>query len=319
MKRGILLCVGGILTGLLLVAGCSDRQAGEPTGILSPPNAAPAATQQSDPALVAALLNINRQLAARGLRYAAESIEFFTIGNGRPEARLHQEPFRWVPNDPRRNADGDNITYMVDQPQGTTASGLTNAQTEAAIDQALATWTGDKSLNNVQLVKRPYTGVDPDIYDSFFGFGSFGTPFQADIIEAGWYPRGLFEAAGGAGGGGSILAFTISFIFVDNNGNPTDINGDNYLDQAFSEVYYNNTWGDPNGDRANYPWGIGIALPGIDVQTVALHENGHAIDLGHFGPPPVAVMNPVYAGIRLSPYPADNAGLSTVWASWPLQ
>jgi hypothetical protein len=65
------------------------------------------------------------------------------------------------------------------------------------------------------------------------------------------------------------------------------------------------------------PWGINVALPGIDVETVALHENGHSLGIGHFGPPPAAVMNPVYAGIRHSPLAVDSAGMCSVWASWP--
>jgi hypothetical protein len=32
------------------------------------------------------------------------SIEFFTIGQGRPSNRIHQQFFRWVPNDARRAA-----------------------------------------------------------------------------------------------------------------------------------------------------------------------------------------------------------------------
>ncbi|MBC8647056.1 MAG: hypothetical protein H7X85_07825 [Thermoanaerobaculia bacterium] len=84
---------------------------------------------------------INAQLADMGLDIAIEQIEFFTIGGGRPSNRIHQQEFRWVANDPRRLADGTNITYLVDQSDGDTASGLSNAQTEAAIDRAMDTWT----------------------------------------------------------------------------------------------------------------------------------------------------------------------------------
>ena len=110
----------------------------------------------------------------------------------------------------------------------------------------------------------------------------------------------------------------MTFIFVDpDTGEPTDINGDNRLDTALNEVYYNNNFGNPAGDRAGNPWGIDVLLPGIDVETVALHENGHSLGIGHFGPPPPAVMNPVYAGIRHSPLPVDSAGMCSVWRSWP--
>jgi len=84
-----------------------------------------------------------------------------------------------------------------------------------------------------------------------------------------------------------------------------------------NEVYYNDNFGDPGGDRAGNPWGINVSLPGIDVETVALHENGHSLGIGHFGPPPIAVMNPVYGGIRHTPFSVDNAGMCAVFASWP--
>lgn len=272
---------------------------------------------EGDPRVLALMHQINQQLAATGLNLAVEQIEFFTIGRGRPSNRIHQQEFRWVAGDLRRLADGDNITYLVDQSDGATASGLTNAQTEAAIDRALDTWQAERCFKKVDIVKRADSGADPDIFDFFFGFGGFGNPFLADITNAGWLPRAFFEAVGGPGGGRGILAFSVTFIFINPDGTPTDINGDNYIDTVLNEVYYNNNFGDPTGDRPGNPWGINIALPGIDVETVALHENGHSLGLGHFGPPPAAVMNPVYSGIRQLPLPVDHAGMCAVWASWP--
>lgn len=272
---------------------------------------------EGDPYVLGLMHEINAHLAKTGQGFAVEQIEFYTLGLGRPSNRIHQQPFRWVPGDPRRLAQGDDITYLVDQSDGATASGLTNAQTEAAIDSALATWdTGESCMGNVDIVKRADSGADPDIFDAFFGFGGFGDPFLADIVNAGWLPRAFFEAVGGPGGGRGILAFSVTFIFTS-GGVPTDINGDNYLDTALNEVYYNDNFGNPAGDRAGNPWGININLPGIDVETVALHENGHSLGLGHFGPPPAAVMNPVYAGINQDPDPIDHAGMCAVWSSWP--
>lgn len=272
---------------------------------------------EGDPAVLALMAQVNDQLRAMGMNVAVEQIEFFTIGNGRPSNRIHQQVFRWVAGDARRLADGDNLTYLVDQSDGATASGLTNAQTEAALDRALDTWQANHCFKKLDIVKRADSGADPDIFDSFFGFGGFGNPFLADIVEAGWLPKAFFDAVGGPGGGNGILAFSVSFIFTDGLGNPTDINGDNYLDTALNEVYYNDNFGNPGGTRPGNPWGINVALPGIDVETVGLHENGHSLGVGHFGPPPDAVMNPVYAGIRHSPFPVDSAGMCAVWASWP--
>jgi hypothetical protein len=287
------------------------------TALLTLSPSAQTQSGQGDPEVLARMVALNAQLRATGQNIAVEGIDFFTIGQGRPGNRIHQQEFRWVAGDPRRLADGTNITYLVDESEGATASGLTNAQTEPAIDRAFDTWQEQQPFMKVDLVKRGDSGADPDIFDSFFGFGGYGNPFLADIVNAGWLPRAYFEAVGGPGGGRGILAFSVSFIFTDDDGNPTDINGDNYLDTALNEVYYNDTFGDSGADRAGNPWGIDTALPGIDVETVALHENGHSLGLGHFGPPPVAVLNPVYGGIRHVPFAIDNAGMAAMWASWP--
>ena len=285
--------------------------------------AVPASAQEGDPAVLAKMRNVNARLKAAGYNVAVEQIDFFTIGGGRPSNRIHQQEFRWVAFDPRRAADGDNITYIVDQSSGATASGLTAAQTEAAIDRALGTWeTKESCLRNVDIIKRADPGVDITIFDELFqGFDDDpnvdGDPFAADIVEAGWRPRAFFDAVGGPGGGRGILAFSVSFIFTDNAGNPTDINGDKHLDTALNEVYYNDTFGQAGTDRVGNPWAINQPLPSIDVETVALHENGHSLELGHFGPPPAAVMNPVYAGIRHLPLSVDHAGMCAVWRSWP--
>jgi len=315
-----------VASAAIVVAAC-DRPATAPVDAGSPSLAQ--STASGDPAILALMGKANAKLRARGFHIAVEAMQYFTDGLGRPSNRLHQQEFRWVPSDPRRLAQGDDITYMVATNRGTTASGLTAAQTTGAIQRALATWSVDAALKKVQLVERAYPGGDVTIFDEIIdqtagsSFDDFrrqdGNPLVADVVNAGWLPRDYFETVGGPGGGRGILAFSVSFVFIDDNGAPTDINGDNYLDTALNEVYYNNTFGDPKApdNRKDRPWGIDIAPPAIDVETVGLHENGHSLGLGHFGPEPEAVMNPVYAGIRHVPLPADDAGMSAVWASWP--
>lgn len=300
MKKATIVLLTVLALLALVVPGNASAQGGE-----------------GDPYVLAQMEKINKQLKAKGLNLAVEEIDFFTLDNARPSNRIHQQEFRWVANDARRLADGDNITYLVDKSDGKTASGLSSAQTEGAIDRSFNTWQADSCLSNVDLIKRADSGADPDIFDWFFGFGRYGDPYLADIVNAGWLPREYFEAVGGPGGGRGILAFSVTFIFVDEADNPTDINNDGYMDTALNEVYYNDTFGDRKTDRAGNPWAINQPLPAIDVETVALHENGHSLGLGHFGPPPDAVMNPRYAGIRHAPLPPDSSGMCAIWSSWP--
>jgi hypothetical protein len=283
---------------------------------------------KGDPAVLALMHKANDRLRARKLGVAIESIEFFTIGQGRPSNRIHAQEFRWVPSDPRRIAQFDDITHLIAKNRATTASGLTERETTGAIQRAFATWSADEALSKVDLIERAYPGGDVTIFDELIdaekprtSFDDFdkedGNPFVADIVNAGWLPRAYFEKVGGPGGGRGILAFSVTFIFQNDDGSPTDINGDNRLDTALNEVYYNNTFGDPSNDRVNNPWRINQPLPAIDVETVALHENGHSLGIGHFGPPPDAVLNPIYAGIRQTPLAPDDAGMTAVWSSWP--
>lgn len=122
------------------------------------------AEQEGDPAVLAKMQEINENLRAMGLGIAIEEINFITIGQGRPANRIHQTGLRWVAGDPRRLAQADDITYLVDQSDGAPASGLTNAQTEAALDRAMNTWDASKCLKKVDIVKRADSGADPGYF-----------------------------------------------------------------------------------------------------------------------------------------------------------
>ena len=264
----------------------------------------------SDEELVALFSDMNAAYAEAGIGVEIAEFECFTIGNGRPAVRILQNPFRWVASDPRRAAQGDDITFIVDDGQAVHAPSSLGAWPSAEVAAGQTTWFGDRCMDKVDDFQRASTGNDDTLFDEGL-FSSFctlpggdlpgfpsttlGVPagiFAADIIHAGWYPAGCF--------GPLTLAFSVTFTFTG-----TDVNNDQYADTAFNEVYYNDafTWDTTGGD--------------IDVQTVALHESGHSLGVGHFGPPPSAVMNPVYAGRKVTLEPIDHAGMCTVWAQWP--
>jgi hypothetical protein len=110
---------------------------------------------------------------------------------------------------------------------------------------------------------------------------------------------------------------TFTFIFIDNDGNPTDLDRDGRADTAFREIYYN----------LAFAWGTGGGNPNnVDIQSVAIHEFGHGLGLAHFGKlflkndgslqaAPRAIMNAAYTGEDREIRGTDNAGFCHIWAS----
>ncbi|HEX2255056.1 MAG TPA: matrixin family metalloprotease [Thermoanaerobaculia bacterium] len=261
--------------------------------------AAARAAESGDAESLAIMRSMNAGLKAMWMDIRLESIDYLTLGTGRPSDRLLNQPFRWVPDDARRRAAGTSITWLIDPSWGVaTASGLSQETTAEAIGRAMATWASDGCLRGTPLIERPHPGGDVTVTDYFFGTGGFGNPFAADVVHGGWMPADtpFFDR--------STVALSATYVFIDPvTGEPTDVDGDGNLDAALNEIYYNDA----------FTWSHGGALPTVDVETTALHEVGHALDLGHFGSPPEAVMNPVYSGVRRELEPLDHAGLCTVW------
>lgn len=275
--------------------------------------------QEGDPYTIETMEEYNGGLKALWMDIQIEQIEVLTLGNGHASSRLHRQPFRWVAGDARRQADGSNLTYLVDQ-DGLATSGLEPGEAEAAIDRAMRSWADIPCFaEKVGMVKRPYTGADPDIFDGLLGYGGLGDYRSASIVHAGWMPPSFFDEVSGPGSGQTVLAFSVTFIYVGADGKPTDINRDRYLDTAANEIYYNEafSWliggglGNGGGETDVIGWG------GIDLESVAVHEIGHSLGIGHIGAPLEATMNPVYTGEHRVLEPLDGAALCTIWGRWP--
>jgi hypothetical protein len=257
------------------------------------------------------MLQINTNLAEKF--YRVDRAEYITLGeagaigqtvvfNDRGNKQLASH---YVPGDPRRGG-RTNITYIVDQTEGA-VDNLSVAQTNAAIDRAMTTWN-NVNCSTIPITKLPdVPGVDLGVVEFRSGLG--GSPSNAaDITHAGWLPAGLLPP--------NVIAVTFTFMFVDAAGNPTDIDNNNKIDTAFSEILYNDVfiW-QINGD--------------VDVETIALHESGHALSQGHFGKAfitdsngkvhfaPRAVMNAAYSGIQQEIKETDNGGHCSNWGKWP--
>ena len=265
-----------------------------------------AVAQEGDPATLRAMELANGVLKAQWMDFRVEQVELLRASQPqRPSiSRLHGQGALWVAGDPRRAADGDRLTYLISRSDGPAGGQLLDGDT-AAIDRAMAAWAAVPCLSGkVEIVERPDSGEDVDIFDSVFGYGGFGNWQAADIKIAGWMPPSFFETVTGPGGGQSVLAMSVTFVFVDADGNPTDANWDGYLDTAANEIYFND----------GFSW---QSAGGFDLETVALHELGHSLGGGHVDSRHTAVMNPVYAGARTELTPKDGASVCPVWAAWP--
>ena len=238
--------------------------------------------------------------------------------------RTHVLPLAFVENDTRRPSPPNTITYLVDKSDGLVLSFATptgpvvvlpNAVTEPELDASMAAW-GNMNCNPPNIVKVADPGTDPDLIDGLVlgNPGAIGQNF-ADITHAGWLPAPFFNALV-PNGANFILGVTLSFVFIDGNGDPTDVDGNGLADVAFTEIYYNRS----------FPWGAGGNDANVDIQSVGIHEAGHAFGLGHFGKifvksnntlqfAPKAIMNAAYVAEDRQIRGTDNGSFCQLWAN----
>jgi hypothetical protein len=259
---------------------------------------APASThaQEGDAATLTIMLSSNDGLRAQGMDYIVQQIDYFRRDGSRASARLYAKDFGWIPGDARRNADGANLGILFDEANGSTGN-LAAKAIGQAVDRARQTWAAALCLDATPLVRSDHPGGDVTVFDGLLGDGTIGDPFGSDIVVAGFVP-GLDTIFGP-----DTLAFSVTFIFVDGNGVPTDMDGDGRLDTAHNEIYFNPA----------FDWTLDTEAAGTDIETTALHELGHSLGLGHIGTPPEGVMNPVYGGVRRELYPIDHAAICVLY------
>ena len=288
-------------------------------------------SQSLEVQLVNLLESSNAALASQGAGFRIGMIEAIS---GTDEAGItvlwknvgnKQLGHDFVSGDTRRewDADPNEITWAIDRGDGVTFNGVPEATTSAEITDAMGTWTGTEcgksGLNEVQA-----TG-DLGFIAFLNGLGGSAN-IVADIQHAGWQEIEF------AGNSGSTIAATFTLIWIDDAGNPTDVDGNGLPDVAFREIYYDAIC------QACVPvtfwnWEIddGLDEPGreIDIESIVLHEAGHGLSQAHFGIGFVshdgtilhetsdAVMSAAYAGPRTDLQGTDNGGHCSNWADWP--
>lgn len=295
------------LAALLLMPAVSSAQPrlGKVKDRPAPPGQQEEIVGEGEPALLAVMRDLNETLRAEWMDLRAHQMQLLSSGNVRAGGRIQPRAFRWVPGDPRRaSAQAGALTYLIDASEGLPSAGITPEQADLALSRAAGRW-GEASCLQPAFERQSDLGVDPDLFDSVFGYGERGTFPTADVVFAGFLPDAFFDLAAPPSGD-DVIALTVTFVFVDRQGNPTDLDRDGYLDAALSEIYFNDRFSWSTEGVPGPPWMV-------DLESVALHEFGHALGIGHVETPPAAVMTPVYEGIQRELQPLDLANLCSVW------
>jgi hypothetical protein len=280
-------------TGVSPAASVALAVLGVAASLLVP---ATATAQEGDTESLTLMLSSNDGLRAQGMDYIIQQIDYFRQDGSRASARLYQSDFGWIPGDERRGATDGSLSLLFDSPNGSVGE-LPATAVGNAVRRAGATWGADTCLASTPLVDVAHPGGDVTVFDGVAASGTIGDPFAGDIVVGG-FAGGLEDLFGP-----DTIAFSVTFIFIDGAGVPTDRDEDGRLDTAHNEIYLN-----PAMD-----WALDPEQSGFDLETTALHELGHSLGLGHFGAPPESVMNPVYAGVRRELYAIDHAAVCILY------
>lgn len=180
---------------------------------------------------------------------------------------------------------------------------LPGSAVQSALTSAFGTWDAVESATNLAVEFKADDGGNYDVFDG--PNDSNGPPWfngysntldqnsdwrYANVVIGGWLPESYF-------GDANILAVTwTGKLSGGGSRKPT----------WHSEIFFNDAW----------TWTDDATATGdlIDVETVALHELGHALGLGHENDVP-SIMASYYTGVNRTLLDDDIDGITALYSS----
>ncbi len=190
---------------------------------------------------------------------------------------------------------GGSVTTVLDTSRYT--EDVSSAVTDVALRSAYKTWADVDPQDGLSFDFLPDKGGNYDAFDTYPLNLDQGSDWNyANITIGGWLPEQYFLDL--PGGSSDILAVTWTTKLRGGSGprKPT----------WHSEIFFNDGWNwADNGST------------GIDIETVALHELGHAIGFGHGDPNDAinSIMDPFYGGEQRTLFQDDIDGMTALYGS----
>ncbi len=211
---------------------------------------------------------------------------------------------------------GNTTSFVLDRSDYTQDSGLGEAQITSALQSAFGTW-GSVKNSSLKFVEMSDDGGNYDLTDgpndssgpSWFGGWAGDSMDQganylyANITFGGWLPNDYFDYLED----GKIDGVASNILAVAWTG---QVRGPlSRKPRWIADIFFNDGW----------TWSLDGDLSAttevfeIDIETVMLHELGHAIGLGHEDDVS-SVMDTFYSGIERDLYQDDIDGLLSLYS-----